>query len=57
MTGSHDLTDISGLSVQYVQTGLESKGLFVSLPPRPTFSYIITVKKNAYLIDRERITV
>ena len=33
------------------------KDLFVSLPPRLTLSYIITVKKNAYLIDRERIAI
>ena len=57
MAGSHDLTDISGLFVHYIQTGLESKGLFVSLPPRLTLSYIITVKKNVYLIDRERIAI
>jgi len=54
----YDLTYISWLSVHYVQIGLESerlqRDLFDSLPPRISFSYIITVKKNAYLIDRER---
>ena len=31
--------------------------VFVSLPPGLTLSYIITVKKNAYLIDREGIDI
>ena len=52
--GSHDLTDISGLFVHYIQTGLESKGLFVSLPPRQTFSYIIMLSSCQVFFDISR---
>ena len=44
-------------SVWKVRDYKDCKDLFVSLLPRLTLSYIITVKKNACLIDGERIAI